>query len=88
MDKRARGRQLRYSVAIRDLRWLSSGTYELIVENLFNGPVTEYMECYLPRSNYDFYLCGNGAMLHDATAIVDRFFPTSRIYSEMFYSLP
>lgn len=57
-------------------------------ENLFDGRVTKYMERHLPYANYDFYLCGNGAMLHDAIAIVDRVFPASRVYSEMFHSPP
>lgn len=82
----------------RDLLEQAAGSYVACIsggvpkgrqqECLLNGRVTEYMEDHLPRANYDFYLCGNGAMLRDAMAIVDRVFPASKIYSEMFYSSP
>lgn len=52
----------------------------------FNGRVTEYIEKKLPKGRYDFYLCGNGAMIRDATLLIDQKFPESRLFSETFFT--
>jgi benzoate/toluate 1,2-dioxygenase reductase component len=52
---------------------------------LRSGHVTNYLEKYLPSSNYDFYLCGNSNMMRDAIRIIDRSFPDSRVYMETFF---
>ncbi len=51
----------------------------------FHGRVTDYLEKALPQSAYDFYLCGRGEMLRDATRIIDLRFDDSRIFSELFF---
>lgn len=48
--------------------------------------VTEYLAQRLGPGVYDFYLCGNGAMIGEATRLIDRNFPDSRIFSESFFS--
>lgn len=53
----------------------------------FEGRVTSYLENKLPQGCYDFYLCGNGAMIRDVTLLVDRQFPDSRLFSEAFFTL-
>ncbi len=52
---------------------------------LYEGYVTEYIEKILPKSENDFYLCGNRAMIHDAFEIIDRKFPGSKVFAEPFY---
>lgn len=49
------------------------------------GRVTDYLEHRLPPEAYDFYLCGRGDMIRDATRIIDRKFSDSRVFSEIFY---
>jgi benzoate/toluate 1,2-dioxygenase reductase component len=51
----------------------------------FYGRVTDFLEHRLPDGDYDFYLCGRGEMLRDATRIIDRRFDGSRLYSELFF---
>ncbi|WP_373500767.1 ferredoxin--NADP reductase [Desulfococcus sp.] len=51
----------------------------------FHGRVTAYMEDRLLSGEYDFYLCGRGEMIREATLLIDDRFPGSRVYSEMFY---
>ena len=51
----------------------------------FGGRVTDYLSRVLPRSPYDFYLCGRGDMVRDVTHIVDELFPGSLLYTETFY---
>jgi len=52
---------------------------------VFHGRVTDFLEHRLPRKAYDFYLCGRGGMLRDATRIIDQKFEGSRIFSELFF---
>lgn len=52
---------------------------------IFYGRVTEFLEHKLPDGIYDFYLCGRGEMLRDATRIIDRRFEGSRMFSELFF---
>ena len=51
----------------------------------FQGRVTDYIEKHLPVGAYDFYLCGSRDMIRDVTQLVDRRFPDSLVYTEMFY---
>ncbi len=50
------------------------------------GRVTEYLAKSLSSGVYDFYLCGNGAMIGEATCLIDRNFPDSRVFTESFFS--
>jgi ferredoxin-NADP reductase len=52
---------------------------------IFQGRVTAYLAKHLPRAVYDFYLCGRGDMIREATLLVDQHFPGSRVFSETFY---
>lgn len=52
--------------------------------NVFTGRVTDYLARELAPGNYDFYLCGNGKMIRDATALIDDRFESSRVYIENF----
>jgi ferredoxin-NADP reductase len=49
------------------------------------GRVTDYLENGLAHGVYDFYLCGRGDMIRDATRIIDTQFPDSRIFAETFF---
>jgi ferredoxin-NADP reductase len=51
----------------------------------FYGRVTDFLERRLPAGDYDFYLCGRGEMLRDATRIIDRRFEGSRVFAELFF---
>ena len=52
---------------------------------MFSGRVTDYLARMMPRTPYDFYLCGRGDMVRDVTLIVDELFPGSLLYTETFY---
>lgn len=52
----------------------------------FYGRVTEYLTMHLPGGRYDFYLCGNSAMIRDATLLIDQKFPDCRVFSESFFT--
>jgi ferredoxin-NADP reductase len=47
--------------------------------------VTDFLEQKLSPGSYDFYLCGRGEMVRDATHIIDRRFPGARVFSELFF---
>ena len=49
------------------------------------GRVTDYLENNFARGIYDFYLCGRGDMVRDATRIIDQQFSDSRVFTETFY---
>ena len=53
-------------------------------DNAFPGRVTHYLEQQLKPGTYDFYLCGRGAMIRDATALIDEKFGDSRLYIETY----
>ncbi len=53
--------------------------------SVFAGRVTQYLRTELPPGAYDFYLAGRREMIADAMAIVDERFPTSRVYTEIFF---
>ena len=64
---------------------LSGRGFELSkVAGAFPGRVTDYLADRLDRNVYDFYLCGRGAMIRDATLLIDERFPGSRIFAESF----
>ena len=50
------------------------------------GRVTDYLAERLTPGIYDFYLCGNGAMIGDSIRIIDQFFPESRVFAESFFA--
>lgn len=53
---------------------------------IYPGRVTEYLQQELSRGEpYDFYLCGRGEMIRDATLLIDEAFPGSRIFTEIFF---
>jgi benzoate/toluate 1,2-dioxygenase reductase subunit len=51
----------------------------------FRGRVTDYLKQELEPGIYDFYLCGRAEMVRDVTWLVDKRFPESRVYTEIFY---
>lgn len=51
----------------------------------FPGRVTDYLDHHLPKGVYDFYLSGRGEMIRDAMHIIDRRFPDSLVFTEIFY---
>lgn len=51
----------------------------------FAGRVTAYLAAHLAPGAYDFYLCGRSEMIRDVTLLVDRRFPASLVYSEIFF---
>ena len=53
-------------------------------DNAFAGRVTHYLEQQLKPGTYDFYLCGRGHMIRDATGIIDQRFGDSRIFIEAY----
>ncbi len=54
-------------------------------EGCFSGRVTGWAAARLESAAYDFYLCGNGAMIRDFVRLVDERFPGSRVYTEIFF---
>lgn len=54
-------------------------------EGVHPGRVTDYLRYRLPSGEYDFYLAGRRGMIADVIAIVDDRFPSSRLYTEIFY---
>jgi benzoate/toluate 1,2-dioxygenase reductase subunit len=54
-------------------------------DNVFRGRVSHYLAKHLPPGNYDFYVCGRQEMIRDVTLLVDARFPSSLLYTEVFY---
>ena len=54
-------------------------------EGCYPGRVTGWAGDHLRPGEYDFYLCGNGAMVRDFILLVDERFPDSRVYTEIFF---
>jgi ferredoxin-NADP reductase len=76
----------------RDLMQAAANTYIACVSNIdreskgfFRGRVSDYLKKHLPMGSYDFYLCGRRDMIRDVTRLVDRRFPDSLVYAEMFH---
>jgi benzoate/toluate 1,2-dioxygenase reductase component len=53
--------------------------------NIFHGRVIDFIQKELPRTEYDFYLCGRGEMVRDVTLLADEFFSGSLVYNEVFF---
>ena len=51
----------------------------------FPGRVTDYLRNQFPQGEYDFYLAGRREMIAEIMDIVDHRFPSSRLYSEIFF---
>jgi ferredoxin-NADP reductase len=51
----------------------------------FQGWVSDYIRKNLPRTEYDFYLCGRDEMVRDVTLLIDDCFPGSRVFFEVFF---
>jgi len=51
----------------------------------FAGRVTDFLRDRLPDGRYDLYLCGNQAMIREATRIADRRFRDSHIFTEAYF---
>ena len=51
----------------------------------YAGRVVAWIQDRLPSGTYDFYLCGNSAMIRDVTLLVDERFPGSRVFAEVFH---
>lgn len=51
----------------------------------FKGRVTRYLRAQLPDGQYDFYLAGRREMVAEVIDIIDHRFPSSRVYSEIFF---
>jgi ferredoxin-NADP reductase len=82
-------RKILESAASQYIPCLSSEKEEMVRSNKgFNGRVTGYLQRYLAPGVYNFYLCGNGAMVRDAIAVIDAKFPDSRIFTETFFTSP
>ena len=48
------------------------------------GYVTDYVKRTVQPGEYEFYLCGSRAMIHDMTHMLDEYFPGTMIYSEAY----
>jgi len=53
--------------------------------NAFPERVTRFLQTRLAPGDYDFYLAGRREMIADAMAVVDDRFPSSRVYTEIFF---
>ena len=58
---------------------------QLAKAGVFSGWVTAYVEKHLQPGSYDFYLCGNQNMIRDLTLLVDKRFPGSYVFTEIFF---
>ena len=77
-------RQELQAAADRYVACLSGKDEDLAAVGAFPGYVTTWVAANLPTGNYDFYLCGSRAMIHDMTHLLDRSFPDAVIYSEAY----
>lgn len=51
----------------------------------FYGRVTGYLQKYFPPVPHEFYLCGRGEMIRDATLLIDDRFAESLVHTEIYY---
>lgn len=56
-----------------------------LLPGAFSGRVTDFVQKHLDSGVYDFYLCGRREMIRDMMFLIDDRFPTSRIFTEMFF---
>jgi ferredoxin-NADP reductase len=63
-----------------------SGSFDAkgCLKGAFTGRVTAYLEKLLAPDAYDFYLCGQRAMIKAVTALIDDRFDGSRVFIENF----
>jgi ferredoxin-NADP reductase len=55
------------------------------VGGCFPGRVTQWASTHLGPGRYEFYLCGNRAMIRDFIRLVDQSFPDSPVHTEIFF---
>ena len=78
-------REIVESAAVQFIPCLTDPPTPTSPASAFAGRVTQYLQTGLPPGAYDFYLAGRREMIADAMAIVDGHFPTSRVYTEIFF---
>ena len=57
----------------------------VLPDEAFPGRATRFLQTQMAPGDYDFYLAGRREMIADAMAIVDDRFPSSRVYTEIFF---
>jgi benzoate/toluate 1,2-dioxygenase reductase component len=62
-----------------------TGTPSSRPSHAFPGRVSDYLRHHFPEGEYDFYLAGQREMIAEVMDIVDHRFPSSRVYSEIFF---
>jgi len=72
------------SAALSYVPCLTGGPSSLS-SHAFPGRVTDYLRGQFPNGDYDFYLAGRREMIAEVMDIVDHRFPSSRVYSEIFF---
>ncbi len=82
---------LHYQEALRETAWeyvpcltQAAGSRE-DAAGVYHGRVTAWLQDHLPKGAYDFYLCGNSAMVRDVMLLADERFPDSRVFTEVFH---
>jgi NAD(P)H-flavin reductase len=78
-------RALLESAAMRFVPCLTDPAVSAPPSGAFEGRLTQYLRMRLGAGEYDFYLAGRREMIADAMAIIDDRFPTSRVYTEIFF---
>jgi NAD(P)H-flavin reductase len=78
-------RALLESSAAQFVPCLTGPAPSALPSDTYKGRVTAYLRTRLITGEYDFYLAGRREMIADAMAIVDDRFPTSRVYTEIFF---
>lgn len=63
----------------------STQTAAALPEGMFQGHVAACIKANLPRTTYDFYLCGHGEMVRNVTLLADEWFTGSYVYTEVFF---
>jgi len=58
---------------------------DTVSSDLFHGKMADLVAQNLKPGVYDFYLCGWQKMVRDVTHLIDKRFPDSRVYTEVFY---
>jgi len=78
-------RDILLGAAQRYVPCLSRPTTDPVVRPAHFGRVTDVLRQWPAGREIDFYLCGNGAMVRDALALIDERFPGGRVYTEPFF---
>ena len=58
---------------------------DISMTELFCGKIYDCITKSLAESSYDFYLCGHREMIQEVTRLVDRRYPDSFVYTEVFF---